>query len=158
MSSTPHRLISVIGATGNQGGGVVELLLETTDYNVRAISSNPSSDKAKALLERHSKFVDAKRFEVVEGNLNDRASLEEAIKGSNGVFASFSPTPSDGPIEENPEVLQGKNLVDALKVSNLFIRTRPAFSPDIFLFPRLSGSSTSSTALFRASLNSLRVA
>ncbi|GAA5875050.1 hypothetical protein JCM16303_004994 [Sporobolomyces ruberrimus] len=115
MSSTLHRLISVIGATGNQGGGVVDLLLEATDYNVRAISSNPSSDKAEALLERHSKCVDAKRFEVVEGNLNDRASLEKAIKGSYGVFASFSPTPSDGPTEENPEVLQGKNLVDALK-------------------------------------------
>ncbi|GAA5875031.1 hypothetical protein JCM16303_004987 [Sporobolomyces ruberrimus] len=115
MSSTATRLISVVGATGNQGGGVVELLLQSTDYNVRAISSNPSSDKAKALLQRHSKFVDAKRFEVVEGNLNDRASLEKAIEGSYGVFASFSPTPSDGPIEENPEVVQGKNLVDALK-------------------------------------------
>lgn len=123
MSSTATRLISVVGATGNQGGGVVELLLQSTDYNVRAISSNPSSDKAKALLQRHSKFVDAKRFEVVEGNLNDRASLEKAIEGSYGVFASFSPTPSDGPIEENPEVVQGKNLVDALKVSNSILPT-----------------------------------
>ncbi|GAA5991606.1 hypothetical protein JCM5350_007771 [Sporobolomyces pararoseus] len=108
--------ISVIGATGKQGGGVVEILLETSDYNVRAISSKgPASDKGKSLLERYSKYVDEGRFEVVQGDLNDRNSLENAIKGSYGLYASFSPSPSEGPIEENPEVIQGKNLVDAAK-------------------------------------------
>jgi uncharacterized protein YbjT (DUF2867 family) len=115
--STAPQTISVIGATGKQGGGVVERLLESSDFNVRAISSNPSSDKAKSLLERYSKHVDEKRFEIVEGNLNDRQSLEKVIKGSYGVYAAFSPTPVEGPIEENPEVIQGKNLVDAAKVS-----------------------------------------
>ncbi|GAA6010592.1 hypothetical protein JCM11491_002986 [Sporobolomyces phaffii] len=109
------RIVSVVGATGNQGSGVVAVLLDSTDYVVRAVSSNPTSDKAKSLLSRHSKYVDEGRFTVVEGNLNDRASLEAAIKGSYGLFASFSPTPSEGPIEENPEVVQGKNLVDAAK-------------------------------------------
>ena len=113
--------ISVIGATGKQGGGVVELLLETSDYKVRAISSKgPASDKGKSLLERYSKYVDEGRFEVVQGDLNDRNSLENAIKGSYGLYASFSPSPSEGPIEENPEVIQGKNLVDAAKVSEPF--------------------------------------
>ncbi|GAA5875054.1 hypothetical protein JCM16303_004995 [Sporobolomyces ruberrimus] len=115
MSSPSPKIISVIGATGNQGGGVVEVLLESTEFHVRAISSNSSSRKAKALLDRHSRYVDERRFEIVEGNLNDRASLEKAIKGSYGVFASFAETPTEAPVEENPEVIQGKNLVDAAK-------------------------------------------
>ncbi|GAA5930048.1 NmrA/HSCARG family protein [Sporobolomyces koalae] len=112
-------IISVVGATGHQGGGVVNVLLDSTDYRVRALTSNPSSNKAKALLQKYSKFVDEGRFELVEGNLNDQASLEKAIKGSYGLYASFSPTPSEGPTEENPEYLQGKNLVDAAKASDI---------------------------------------
>lgn len=116
-STTLNRIISVVGATGHQGGGVVDLLLQSTNYHVRALSSNPSSDRAKTLLSRHAKYVDDGRFKLVEGNLNDRTSLENAIKGSYGLFASFSPSIVDEPIEKNPEVTQGKNLVDAAKVS-----------------------------------------
>ncbi|GAA6010589.1 hypothetical protein JCM11491_002985 [Sporobolomyces phaffii] len=113
--STSSRTISVVGATGNQGGGVVDILLRSTDYLVRALSSNPSSDKAKALLSHHSEYVAAGRFEIVPGNLDDRASLETALKGSYGLFAAFPGVPVEGPLEENPEVVQGKNLVDAAK-------------------------------------------
>lgn len=109
--------IAVIGSTGHQGGGVVERLLSTTDYSVRAISSNPSSDKATSLLDKYSNHVKAGRFEVVEGNLNDPSSLEKALQGAYGLFAAFAPSISEGSIEENPEVVQGKNLVDAAKVS-----------------------------------------
>lgn len=115
--SSSSTTIAIIGATGHQGGGVVDVLLSTTDYNVRAISSNPSSDKAKSLLDKYSEHVKSGRFEIVEGNLNDRFSLEKALDGSYGLFASFSPSVADGPVEENPEVSQGKNLVDAAKVS-----------------------------------------
>ena len=115
--SSSSTAIAIIGATGHQGGGVVDVLLSTTDYKVRAISSNPSSDKAKSLLDKYSEHVKAGRFEIVEGNLNDRSSLDKGLDGAYGLFASFSPSVADGPIEENPEVAQGKNLVDAAKVS-----------------------------------------
>lgn len=93
----------------------MQLLLETSEYRVRGVSSDPTSDKAKALLERYSKYVTEGRFELVEGNLNDRKSLETAIEGSYGLYAAFAPSFDEVPIEQNPEVLQGKNLVDAAK-------------------------------------------
>ncbi|GAA6006881.1 hypothetical protein JCM11491_001431 [Sporobolomyces phaffii] len=118
-ASTTAQTIAVIGATGHQGGGVVDVLLSSSTYLVRAISSDPSTDKAKAFLAKHSKYVDSGRLTLVKGDLNDRASLETAIKGSYGLFASFLPIPTDGPIEQNPEVIQGKNLVDAVSSTGI---------------------------------------
>ncbi|GAA5833116.1 hypothetical protein JCM5353_004239 [Sporobolomyces roseus] len=116
---TSITTIAVIGSKGHQGRGVVERLLSTTDYFVRAISSNPSSDKATSLVSKYSDHVKAGRFEVVEGNLNDPSSLEKALQGAYGVFAAFAPSVSEGAIEENPEVVQGKNLVDAAKTAGI---------------------------------------
>ena len=45
MSTLPF--IAVTGATGVQGGSVVRFLLEDGNFRVRALTRNPSSDKAK---------------------------------------------------------------------------------------------------------------
>lgn len=50
-----------------QGGGVVDALLSQGKFQVRAISRDPSSDKAKALAQRG--------VEVVQADLNDKVSL-----------------------------------------------------------------------------------
>ncbi len=59
------RLTTVCGML--QGGGVVDALLSQGEFKVRAISRDPQSDKAKALTSRG--------VEVVQGDLNDKASL-----------------------------------------------------------------------------------
>jgi uncharacterized protein YbjT (DUF2867 family) len=41
--STDKKIIAVIGATGNQGGGVVRSLLKDDTFAVRAITRNPNS-------------------------------------------------------------------------------------------------------------------
>lgn len=113
-----QKVIVIVGATGNQGSGVVEALLsESTQFKIRAITTNAQSARAKILLDRYSEATKQGRFELVEANLNDKASLEKALDGSYGLFASFGPgaTPKSG--EEGEEVKQGKNLVDAAKVS-----------------------------------------
>ena len=46
------KIIAVTGATGLQGGGVVDALLAAGKFAVRAISRNPESDKSKALAKR----------------------------------------------------------------------------------------------------------
>ena len=43
------QILAVIGATGNQGSGVVDELLERQKFTVRILTRNPNSDKTKAL-------------------------------------------------------------------------------------------------------------
>lgn len=62
------RLTTVCGNM-LQGGGVVDALLSQGKFKVRAISRDPQSDNAKALTRRG--------VEVVQGDLNDKASLIE---------------------------------------------------------------------------------
>jgi len=72
-------IILVIGATGKQGGAVVEHLLKKGKFKVRALTRDISSAKAKVLLNR--------RVEVVPGDIDDKKSLENAMNGVYGVFS-----------------------------------------------------------------------
>jgi len=47
--SNPKKIVAVIGVTGNQGKSVVASLLRTGTYTVRALTRDPTSDKAKLL-------------------------------------------------------------------------------------------------------------
>lgn len=117
--STPALTIAVVGASGNQGSGVVDALLNSTDFNVRGITTHISDNsKVKELLSDQSSYVKEGRFEFVEADLNDRDSLEKALKGCYGVFAAFGKgIKAEGENGEDNEVTQGKNLVDAAKAS-----------------------------------------
>ncbi len=75
---TNPKLVLVTGATGNQGGATIRHLLEHGGFQLRAMTRNPSSDAAKKLAERG--------VEVVQGDLDDEASLERALAGVWGVF------------------------------------------------------------------------
>ncbi|BGP25722.1 translation initiation factor IF-2 [Rhodotorula toruloides] len=101
------RIVAVVGATGHQGSGVVAALLSSTSFSVRALSSNLSGSRATSLLALHDKYVKEGRLEVVKADLNDRESLEKALKGTYGLFAAMA-------IAQN-EVEQGKTLVDVAK-------------------------------------------
>jgi uncharacterized protein YbjT (DUF2867 family) len=70
--------ILVTGATGNQGGAVARELL-ANGRKVRAMTRSPDGAAARALA--------AQGAEIVEGNLDDPASLERALAGVWGVFA-----------------------------------------------------------------------
>lgn len=73
------KLIAVMGATGAQGGAVVDALLTASDeFAIRAITRNPDSEKAKAL--------EAKGCEVVKGDADDVASMIKAFEGCYGAF------------------------------------------------------------------------
>jgi len=74
------KIIAVVGATGSQGGGLVNAILDdsNSDFAVRAITRNPDSDKAKALA--------AKGAEVVAGDLEDEDSIIAAFKGCHGAY------------------------------------------------------------------------
>jgi len=74
------KTIVVVGATGAQGGGLVRAILNDPDheFNVRAITRDVSSDKAKELVKLGA--------EVVAGDVDDAESLKKAFKGAYGAF------------------------------------------------------------------------
>ena len=55
------KVISVIGATGAQGGGLVRAILhdKSGGFSVRALTRNVNSDKAKALADMGAEVVAA---------------------------------------------------------------------------------------------------
>ena len=88
----PKPVITVIGGTGFQGGGVVNALIANGEFAVRVASRNPASDAARALA--------ARGVEVVMGDLLEPSSLRAAFKGAHGAFlvTNFW-DPSQGPRE-----------------------------------------------------------
>lgn len=69
------KTVVIFGATGKQGGSVVDAFLRDPAFKVRAVLRNPDTPAAQALQ--------ARGIEVVKGNLFDEASLVQAFKVSN---------------------------------------------------------------------------
>ena len=69
----------ITGATGKQGGATARALAGK-GFALRAMTRHPESDAAKAI-------ASATGAELVRGDLNDAASLKDALKGTWGVFA-----------------------------------------------------------------------
>ncbi len=84
------KILAVFGATGQQGGSVINYVLNdpelSENYKIRAITLDAQSENAKQLKEK---------VEVVRGDVLNRASVETALTGEHTVFAMT--TPSFGP-------------------------------------------------------------
>ena len=74
------KIITVIGATGAQGGGLVRAMLADPagPFVPRAVTRKLDSEKARALI--------ALGAEVVAADSDDPQSLERAFAGAHGVF------------------------------------------------------------------------
>jgi uncharacterized protein YbjT (DUF2867 family) len=72
------QIITVVGGTGAQGGGVVDALLASGQYAVRVPSRNPASASAEALKKRG--------VQVVKGDLLEPSNLRAAFQGAHGAF------------------------------------------------------------------------
>ena len=72
--------VLVTGATGNQGGSVVEhLLASDTEFDVYGLTRDASGDRAQELSEQG--------VSMVEGDLNDKDSLAPHVAEVDAVFA-----------------------------------------------------------------------
>ncbi|MDT3396408.1 NmrA/HSCARG family protein [Streptomyces sp. B1866] len=78
--SEQRKVIAVLGATGSQGGGLVQAILAdpSAEFAARAVTRNAGSAKARELA--------ALGAEVVEADLDDEAGLRAAFEGAHGVF------------------------------------------------------------------------
>lgn len=92
-------------ATGQQGGAVVRHLLKD-GWKVRAFVRNTDSDSAKTLAKDGA--------ELVQGDLEDSVSIENAMQDVYGVF-SF-PNMASG---LEGEIRQGKAVADAAKATGI---------------------------------------
>jgi len=102
------RIITVFGATGQQGSSVVDSLLEDGTFSVRAVSRNVKSEASEKLK--------ARGVEVVQADLLDVETVKKAIAGSEGIFGVTNFwDPSNHPNNGKAEIQMGKNLVDAAK-------------------------------------------
>jgi uncharacterized protein YbjT (DUF2867 family) len=72
------QVVAVIGGTGQQGGGVVDALLNADRFAVRVASRNPASHASQALA--------ARGVDVVKADLLDPNSLRFALEGAHGAF------------------------------------------------------------------------
>jgi uncharacterized protein YbjT (DUF2867 family) len=85
------KIITVFGATGAQGGGLVRAILSDpqSEFSVRAVTRDTTSDKAQALA--------ALGAELVVADVDDRDSVLKALEGAYGAYfvtffwAHFSP-------------------------------------------------------------------
>ncbi|KAL4983050.1 hscarg dehydrogenase [Aspergillus falconensis] len=101
------KTIVVIGATGQQGGSVINAILSSptlsSSYTVRATTRDPSKPQAQELIK--------KGINIVPADLNDASSLRRAFTGADMVFAN-SVTIYDGRTLEH-ELEHGRAMADA---------------------------------------------
>lgn len=104
MTNT-NQTILVTGATGRQGGAAAHHLLQH-GVSVRALVRDPNKPSAQELKQAGA--------ELVQGDLNDRASLDQALQGAAGVFSMQ--TVAAG---LDVEIQQGKLLAGAAKAAGI---------------------------------------
>ena len=105
-----EKIITVIGATGAQGGGLVRAILSdpAKAFDVRAVTRHADSDKARELARLGA--------QVVEANLDEPASIKRAFHGAYGAYCvtnyweHFSP---------EKEIAQAANMAQAAKDEGL---------------------------------------
>ncbi|EYE97682.1 NmrA/HSCARG family protein [Aspergillus ruber CBS 135680] len=100
------KIITVIGATGNQGGSVARSLLQNVEFKVRAVTRNPNSEASQKLATLGAEVAQADGFNSDE--------ILAAFQGSWGAFVNLNSddkglTNPDGPNEFD----LGKSIIDA---------------------------------------------
>ncbi|WP_336363679.1 NmrA/HSCARG family protein [Halalkalicoccus salilacus] len=100
MADEPTSVL-VTGATGNQGGAVVDhLLASDAEFDVRGLTRDTSGETAQALEDRG--------VTMVEGDLDDPETLREPVGNADAVFAVTNFWTQG----YEDQVQQGENLAD----------------------------------------------
>src|SRR5260221_2450947 len=104
FTMTQSKLVLVSGATGKQGGAVVEALL-AREHQVRALTRNSASPAANRLREQG--------VEIAVGDFTDHDSLVRAAQGADAVYAMSTPYEQGA----EKEIAQGITITDAAKAA-----------------------------------------
>ncbi|TLD29075.1 hypothetical protein PspLS_04187 [Pyricularia sp. CBS 133598] len=103
-----RKIITVFGATGKQGGSIVEKFISDPtlkdEWAVRGVTRDVSKDSAKKLASRG--------VEVISADMDDKESVSKAVAGSHTVFSVTNYWEKKS---KDVEIQQGKNIADAAK-------------------------------------------
>ncbi len=114
-----EKQVLIFGATGNVGGATTRELLKR-GWHVRAVTRNPDSEKALALAELGA--------EIIQGDMDDRASLERVFDGFQRVLSVQNWTTSG----VEGELRQGKlvaEIAQSARVEHLVYSSAGAGKP-----------------------------
>jgi uncharacterized protein YbjT (DUF2867 family) len=100
------KTVLVSGATGQQGGAVARELLEH-GYRVRAMTRKPQGSQAQSLARLGA--------ELVQGDMDDEASISKALAGAWGAFAVQNTWEAGVEKEE----IQGKRFAKAARAAGV---------------------------------------
>jgi len=100
------KTIAVVGATGAQGGGLVNAILnrKSGPFDVRALTRDPESGKARDLASRGA--------EVFPVNLDDSLSVNRAF---DGMYGAYCVTFFWEHMSPEKETAQGRTMAEAAK-------------------------------------------
>jgi uncharacterized protein YbjT (DUF2867 family) len=104
MTTSTARTIGVAGATGAQGGAVVDALLGQ-GASVRALVRSAGSERARNLTNRGA--------ELVQIDAKDPASLSDALQGVDAFFFMTTPYGDSQNPDTDGEIQQGVDFTDA---------------------------------------------
>ena len=109
---TSKKIFVVFGATGNQGGSVINSVLNdpatAKEFQIRGTTLDPSKPNAKAL--------EARGVQCVAADIDNKEQIQSALKDAYAVFAMTNYWEKMDPeLETN----QGKGIADAAKVRML---------------------------------------
>ncbi|RAR16226.1 family transcriptional regulator [Stemphylium lycopersici] len=117
------RLITVFGATGNQGGSVIKHILAdaalSKEFKIRGITRDVSKPAAQALVKQG--------VDMQKADLSSKSSLADVIRGAHSVFLVTNYWES---ANSDVELSQGKNAIDVAK--------QEGHNSDLILLGRLS--------------------
>jgi len=104
------KIIAVMGATGAQGGGLARAILndKNSEFAVRAVTRNASSDKAKELAKLGA--------EVVEADADNEESLKKAFTGCYGAYCVTNYWEYLSP---EREISQARSMANAAKATDI---------------------------------------
>lgn len=104
--TSSQKTVLVTGATGRQGGATVQHLLRN-GWHVKAMTRDINQPAAQALKQAGA--------EVIQGDYEDRASLEAAVQGVYGVFS----VQAYGGGVEGGEIIQGQTIAELAKAAGV---------------------------------------
>ena len=110
-------VVVVTGATGSQGGAVVKGLL-ARGHEVRAVTRNTDSPKARELAKAG--------VTLVRASLEDTAALTKALEGATSLFAMTTPF-EGGTQVETRQGISGANAAKAAGVHLVFTSVANAY-------------------------------
>lgn len=124
------KIITIFGATGQQGGSVIRTILHdeslSKEFKIRGITRDTSKPAAQSLLKQGVELVSVSPQPLIknlhqpnayqqplQADLNSKSSLLKAIQGSHSVF--LVTTPAWGNEGSDAELKHGKNVADVAK-------------------------------------------